>query len=298
MTHASRFPVAALLALALVGAACVDIVAAQYVDRQDKRFTVNGTPDVSLSTFDGSIEVRPWDRPEVLVTVEKHARDKADADAIEVHAEQNGNRIVVEVRRDKSRDFGVHIGWNQGRSARLIVQMPASATVALSSGDGSIDIERISGRFDLRSGDGSIHAQDLSGDVKAHTGDGSIKLLGVNGALDVDTGDGSVTIDGKVAELRARSGDGGVSVRAAPGSATAGDWTITTGDGSIALELPDGFNADLDAHAGDGSVHVEGITLSNVTGRIGRHSIRGQLGSGGRAVRVRTGDGSISVRRF
>ena len=89
----------------------------------------------------------------------------------------------------------------------------------------------------------------------------------MNGALDVDTGDGSVTVDGKVAGLRARSGDGGVSVRAAPGSATAGDWTITTGDGSIALELPDGFNADLDAHAGDGSVHVEGITLSNVTGR-------------------------------
>ena len=74
----------------------------RYVDRQDKRFTVSGTPDVSLSTFDGSIEIRPWDRSEVLVTVEKHARDKADADAIEVHAEQNGNRIVVEVRRDKS----------------------------------------------------------------------------------------------------------------------------------------------------------------------------------------------------
>ena len=92
MTHPSRVPVAALLSLALAGTACVDIVAAQYVDRQDKRFTVSGTPDVSLSTFDGSIEVRPWDRSEVLVTVEKHARDKADADAIEVHAEQNGNK--------------------------------------------------------------------------------------------------------------------------------------------------------------------------------------------------------------
>ncbi len=297
MTHPSRVSLAALLACALAGTACVDIVAAQYVDREDKRFPVNGTPEVSLSTFDGSIEVRPWDRPEVLVTVEKHARDKSDAGSIDVHVEQAGNRIVVDVRRDKTHDLGVHIGWNQGRSANLIVQMPASGTVQASSGDGSIDIERIKGTFDLRSGDGSIRGRELGGDVKAHTGDGSIKLSGVNGGLDVDTGDGSITIDGTVAVLRARSGDGSVSVRAAPGSGSAGDWTITTGDGSIVLELPDGFNGDLDAHAG-GSVNVEGITLSNVTGRISRNSIRGQLGSGGRSVRVRTGDGSISLRRF
>jgi hypothetical protein len=39
------------------------------------------------------------------------------------------------------------------------------------------------------------------------------------------------------------------------------------------------------------------ITLSNVTGNISRNSLRGRLGDGGRAVRVRTGDGSITVKR-
>jgi hypothetical protein len=66
----------------------------------------------------------------------------------------------------------------------------------------------------------------------------------------------------------------------------------------VTLELPDGFGGELDAHTGDGRIHMEEITVSNVTGRIAKDTVRGTLGSGGRTVRVRTGDGSITLRRF
>ena len=52
-------------AVLVTAGACVDIVGAdlpRYVERQEKQFTVDGKPDVSLSTFDGSIEIRPWDK--------------------------------------------------------------------------------------------------------------------------------------------------------------------------------------------------------------------------------------------
>ena len=80
-------------------------------------------------------------------------------------------------------------------------------------------------------------------------------------------------------------------------SASSGDWDITTGDGSVTLSLPDGFNAEIDAHTGDGRVHLRDLSLRNVAGQFGRHSVRGQLGAGGSMVRVRTGDGSITLRR-
>ena len=70
-----------------------------------------------------------------------------------------------------------------------------------------------------------------------------------------------------------------------------------TGDGSVTLEVPDGFGAELDAHTGDGGIHMRDLTLSNVTGTLGKNSLRGRLGDGGRAVRVRTGDGSITLKR-
>lgn len=296
----SRFFLAPVAVAMLSGTACVDIIGAdlgKFVERQERRFSTSGKPDVDLSTFDGSIEIRPWDRPEVLVVIEKRARDKAEADTIEVRGEQNGNRVSVEARVPEAADnWG--ISWNNWRSAKLIASVPVASNIMARSGDGSIDVERISGTFDLRSGDGSIRARDLTGDLRVHTADGSIRLDDVDGTLDVDTGDGSVTASGKFTTVRARTGDGGVTVQAAPGSAAADDWNITTGDGSVTLELPDGFNGELDAHTGDGGIRMQEITVSNVAGALGRNTVRGKIGSGGRTVRIRTGDGSITLRKF
>jgi Putative adhesin len=248
----------------------------RYVERENRRFSTTGKPDVELSTFDGSIEIRSWDRPEVEVIVEKRGPSRSSIADIEVNASQSGNHITVETRW-ASRTGGFHLGWS--RSARLIVSVPASSDLLAKSGDGSIDVEHVDGRIELRSGDGSIRGHDIGGN------------------LNVQTGDGSITVDGSFAGLRAHSGDGSVRVHAAAGVDASSDWEISTGDGSVTLELPDGFNADLDAHTGDGGIHVHEITLSSVTGEITRNSIRGRLGSGGRLLRVRTGDGSITLRR-
>jgi DUF4097 and DUF4098 domain-containing protein YvlB len=264
--------------------ACVDLVGARgdnskYLERQQKLFKTSGKPEVSLSTFDGAIEIRPWDKSEVEVIIEKRGADKNAVSEIDVLSTQEGNRVTVDVKHAKGSDrhLGIHF-WNS-TSAKLIVSLPASSDVVAKSSDGSIDIERVTGKVELRSGDGSIHARDLSGDVA------------------VNTGDGSITLDGKFSGLHARSGDGSVKIHAAPGTGAVDDWEITTGDGSITLEIPDGFSGELDAHTGDGRVHVEDVTISNVLGDLRRNSVRGRLGSGGRMVKLRTGDGSITVRR-
>ena len=269
------------LAALLAAPGCVDIIGAdlnKYVERDEKHFTVSGKPDVTLTTFDGSIEIRPWDKADVQVVIEKRGRDKDDVAAIEVKAEQRGNHVEISVTEPKRVHEGFNLHFNN-RSAKLIVSVPVSSDVVAKSGDGSIDIERVAGHVQLRSGDGSIRGRMLSGDVEANTGDGSIAL------------------DGKLARVRVHTGDGNVAVHADPGSSPNADWDIVTGDGSVTLEVPDGFGAELDAHTGDGGIHMRDVTLSNVTGNIGKNSLRGRLGDGGRAVRVRTGDGSITLKK-
>lgn len=298
----NALPVPAALAVLAVTPACVDIVGsdfgqAKYVEREEKRFAVSGKPEVTFTTFDGSIEIRPWSNPDVEVVVEKRGRDKQDVDLIQVKATQDGNRVEVSVTEPKTRG-GFNFEFGSHRSAKLLVSLPASADVFARSGDGSIDIEKVSGKLQLRSGDGSINGRMLSGDVAAQTGDGSITLADVNGDLRVDTGDGRIALGGKLTSVHARSGDGSVTIEAEPGSAAEGDWDIVTGDGSVTLAVPDGFGAELDAHTGDGRIRMEDVTLSNVTGALGRNSVKGRLGGGGRTVRVRTGDGSITLRRF
>jgi DUF4097 and DUF4098 domain-containing protein YvlB len=290
-----RVGVAASALASLLAAGCADVFADlnTYMEREEQRFSTTGTPEVALSTFDGSIEIRAWDRPEVEVVVERRGVSKAAAREIEVRAQQNGSRITVDVTAPKR----TGIRGNGSRSARMIVSLPASSNVAARTGDGSIRLERITGRLDLRSGDGSIHGHDLSGDLKAQTGDGSVALERVTGSLDVDTGDGSVSASGRFSSLRARSGDGSVSIHAESGSAATGGWDLSTGDGSVTLELPAEFNGELDAHTGDGTVRLNDVGVEGGTEARRKNTLRERLGSGGGTVRIRTGDGSIRVRR-
>jgi hypothetical protein len=286
----------AVVACTLAVSGCVEVSGdgwPGYVERDEKRFAVTGRPDINVSTFDGSVEIRAWDRPEVLVAIEKRAGHKEEAATIEVHAEQNGDRVVVEVKARHVASL-----WHGGRSANLVVSVPAVSDVRASSGDGSLSISRITGTLDLRSGDGSIHGTALAGDLRVHTGDGSIDLDDVTGGVDTDTGDGSILVAGKLTSVRARSGDGRIAIRAEPGSTTDRDWEIHTGDGSITIDLPDTFAGELDAHTGDGGIALRNLTLSGVSGEFDRHNLRGRLGSGGNRLRVRTGDGSITIRKF
>jgi hypothetical protein len=288
-----------LSALLPLAVGCVDVSGegpGRFVQRDEKRFTVDGKPEVVLSTFDGSIEVRSWDRSDVLVVIEKRFATQSAAEAIEVLSGQQGNRVSVEVKRPAAHMAGWH--WWGGGSARLIVSVPASSDVRAASGDGSITLDGVNGTIALRSGDGSIRASSSSGNVTVATGDGSINLDHVDGVLEAATGDGSVRMNGKLTSVRARSGDGSIAVQAQPGSSASADWEVTSGDGSVTLEIPDDFSASLDARTGDGGIILEGISVTNVTGAISRNTVRGQLGSGGRSVRVRTGDGSITLRRF
>jgi DUF4097 and DUF4098 domain-containing protein YvlB len=280
---------------ALTASGCVDAVATgalSYVEQEEKQFMVQGRPDVRLSTFDGGIDLRPWDRPDVLVVVEKHGLSREGVADIEVFAEQDGHRVTVEARvKPAARQFG----FGLHRSARLIVSLPSSSDVQATSGDGAIDVERLSGQIDLRSGDGAIRGRELSGDVRAQTGDGSIRLHEMTGTLDLGTGDGSIVADGMLSALRARSGDGSISIRVESGSVPKADWNISTGDGPVTLELPDQFDAELDAHTGDGRVSVQRELSDTI--ESSKRSIRGRLGQGGQALRLRTGDGSITLRR-
>jgi hypothetical protein len=282
--------------LAAAAASCVDVVAGdgfRYVDTREKRFTVQGKPNLTVSTFDGPIEVRPWDQQDVLVVVERRGPTKEAAERIDVRIEQDGDRITVAVRHP-DRGFDWALG---GRSARITVNLPVSSDLHARSGDGSVEVEGINGRIDVYTGDGSIHGNRLGGEMKFATGDGSIRITEASGTLNAQTGDGSVNIEGALTGVAVHTGDGTVRLVAAPGSEPRDDWSISTGDGSVTLDLPDAFNADLDARTGDGRISVEDIEVAGVTGKMSKNSLRGQIGAGGRPLRIRTGDGSITLRR-
>src|SRR5215208_5517177 len=146
------FRTPAALALSCVvassfSAACtVRLDSQSQIVREEKRFTVKGRPVVRATTFDGSIQIQSWDKSEVLVEIEKRGATREAVDALVVKATQKEDAIDVEVQKQ--------------------------ADVRARSGDGSITMDRVTGRIDLHTGDGSIRANDICGDMTISTGDG------------------------------------------------------------------------------------------------------------------------------
>jgi DUF4097 and DUF4098 domain-containing protein YvlB len=285
-----------LVVSGLSAAGCVVGVDSQaLVVRDEKRFSVKGTPEVHLTTFDGAIEVRSWDKSDVLVEIEKRGATRDVVDALQVRASQNGNRIELEVKQPRTEGFS-GIGFHRSTSAKLIVSVPRNTNLIATSGDGSIRIDGVAGKLALHTGDGSIRANDVAGELTLKTGDGSITVDGAEGRLELETGDGGVNVAGKLASVKLRTHDGSIVYRAESGSEMRDDWDISTGDGGVTLYLPRDFSADVDAETGDGSIHDELNVPSSARREDERRTLRGRLGDGGKVLRIRTGDGSIRLR--
>jgi len=296
MTRHLRVPgLAALPLVALLTSGCViNLDADQVVVKDEKAFKVGQNADLTLETFDGSVQVASWDRPEVVVEIQKRGPDRETAAALDVTASQDGDRIRVDAPMPKVVRHVIGIG-SSSPSVSFIAHVPKHLTLTVHTRDGFITVGNVDGVVDLRSGDGSIKGDGISGELRARTDDGSMRIENVNGRVSIESGDGSLHISGRVDDLHARTRDGSIVIEADEGSSMKKDWDVTTGDGSITFRVPKDFSAEIDANSRDGSVSGEGAGVQSSSDGRDRETLRGRLGSGGHTVRLRSGDGSIRV---
>jgi hypothetical protein len=273
----------------LAGLALVAVASAPArADEWTHQYSVKGRADLHVKTDDGSVRIEPGTEGQIDARVTTSGWRIAPGE-VTVTESQTGDRVDVEVRLPRER---FHLGFGS-RSIQVVLRVPKQSDLEVRTGDGSIDVQPVSGRVSLSTGDGSITANGLQGETRLHTGDGSIRATGLGGRLEADSGDGAISVRGRFDALNLRTGDGSIDAAAEPGSKAETAWSLGSGDGSITLRLPEGFGADLDAHTGDGSISLQKPVT--VTGTIREHSVRGTLGPGGPPLRIHTGDGSIRL---
>lgn len=279
--------VAWLAGLALVGLAA----GPARGDEWSHRYPLKGGADLHVKTDDGSVRIETSDAPEIAARVTTEGW-KIAPDEVTITESQSGDRVDIEVRLPKRYGF-TGIGH---RSVKVVLQVPKRADLDVRTGDGSVEVQPVSGRLSISTGDGGITVDGLQGEIQLHTGDGSIRATGLAGQLKADTGDGQLNVRGRFDQLDLSTGDGGIEAVVEPGSKVEKAWSLKSGDGGITLRVPEDLGAEIDAHTGDG--HIELDKPISVTGSIGRSSVKGTLGAGGQPLRIHTGDGSIRLQRL
>ena len=323
--------IALLAAIALVPA-CAE---AQRVEGSFQRtLTVSGPLDIEVVTGSGRIDVRPGPAGRVEITGRIQASDgwglnrrgpltpEERVRRIEASPpiEQSGNTVRIGRITDEQVREGVSISFT--------VTVPAASTVRSKTGSGSQHIEGIDGSLEASSGSGSLTLKDVASRVRASTGSGSIDADTVRGAFHATAGSGSIRATGVGGPIIARtssgridveqtgagdvevsSGSGSVRLRGVRGGLQASTssggltiqgeisaaWRLSASSGSVSINLPRSQGFELDATTGSGRIEVDFPV--NVTGSIGRRSLRGSAQGGGPLLHVRTSSGGISIQK-
>jgi DUF4097 and DUF4098 domain-containing protein YvlB len=231
----------------------------RFVEEESKSFSVPANSRVNLVTYDGPITVHGWDKAEVMYKATKHGDDEEQLKEVRIETDQQGPAVAVIARS------GDHSGW-----VSLDVFVPRNSSVHVSSEDGQLILQGVSGELTLRTGDGGIEVIDSQGQLKVSSGDGHIRIANFDGQADARTGDGAITLDGRFTGLTARTGDGAISLSVAPDS----NFTIET---------------DATGITNRGLTITEDVAPSSRTRRW-------KVGRGGNVFALYTGDGSIVLR--
>lgn len=240
----------------------------RLTERDSKSFNVTGTPRVTVETFDGAVNVRAWDKQEVSYTVSKRAADQDNMQAVRVNANQRGDEVTIRAEFDNT--TANRQGYAQAE-ATIDLYVPRQANLRITSKDGRLSIEGVSGEVSARTGDGAVNVRDSRGNLTVETSDGRIHISNFDGTAQATTGDGGISLDGRFTRLSA-----------------------STGDGAISLSLPGDANATIETDAE--TVSNDGVAASEDNDETKRVR-RWRVGSGGNLLTLKTGDGRIFLRR-
>ncbi len=229
----------------------------QYCEIRHTSFKPTGSSLTIDPGANGGVEVDGWDRDSVAITLRIQSGavgvDQARRLAAGVSVRASGSRVEVDGPLSDR-----HRNW----SADLVVMVPRTSGLTISTTNGSIELRAVVSAMDLRTVNGSIGLTDVGGEVRARS---------TNGAISV-----------------ALSGSGWEGKR----------LDAETVNGSVTLALPDGYSAELETGTINGAMDLQVPLQVTTKGRRWANArFHTTLGAGGARLRVVTTNGALSIVR-
>lgn len=287
-----------------------------------------GDLEVRVPGADVEIETGADRTAEVSVYLEardmERARDYFEELEFEVHG--SDDRIVVETDSDRNWSWG---DWRSrgGARIRVVVRIPTTFNVDVSTSGGDIELDNLEGRALLKTSGGDIELGRIRGDrttlktsggdiearvvespdIEIQTSGGSISGERLQGErVDVRTSGGSIRFDEFYGDASARTSGGRIEIGSVHGpldASTSGgrievgmrrahDVSLRTSGGSIIIHAPPNMSADLELKGS--RVILDGEF--SFRGSLKRNHANGEINGGGPQVSASTSGGNVTLR--
>lgn len=254
-------------------------------------FNVDVPPSrrLRIANANGRTRIVGEDRADIEVGVKKHARAESDEAAERLLAE-----IRVEPRlagEDLEIEVEIPRRWNRHGQAHLELRVPRDLETWVKSANGKLCLAGLRGPLHAKSSNGKISVTDVVGDIRIMTSNAAVCCQCTCGRLQARSSNGKIELGDHRGSIDASTSNG--LIRAQVDELGKDGVLLATSNGRIVLELPDEVDADLDMRVDNGVIRNDREVLSE-TRSDGR--VRGILGHGGSLIKLRTSNGTISLR--
>lgn len=245
---------------------------------------------VRIHNANGKTRVVGEDREDIEIRVHKSVRADCPElatkllDSIRIGNSETTDVLEIEVQipRKCARHAVAHI--------ELLV--PRDTTVSLSTTNGKICVEGLERPIRAKSSNGSVTINNIEGDIDVMTANAKVTCHSTHGHLRARSSNGKIEVGGHTGSIDASTSNG--IIRASLDALGAIGVSLTTSNGRIVLDLPESADADIDIKVDNGFIRND-LVLQDESGES-TDRIRGRIGKGGIPIKLRTSNGTVSLR--
>ena len=252
---------------------------------KEATFKVSSNDLLDVSLRQGNIDITTGSGNEVKIIGKNLLESERDL----LTMEQKSGKVEVKFKGEDSDNF------------TLVLQIPASMNLDMSTGGGNIDVKgdlngkvdastgggnitagNINGKTDFSTAGGNVSVGDVNGDADLSTAGGDMKAGSINGKADISTAGGNIKVESvnNSADISTAGGNievgnigGAADVSTAGGNIKIGNVSgsadVLTAGGNISL---DGANGEVETSTAAGN-----ISLKNIKGSLEANTAAGNI---------------------
>jgi DUF4097 and DUF4098 domain-containing protein YvlB len=252
--------------LRLVAILATSLIAVAFARADDYSFkepfkrtgAFSATGAITLENVNGDIDIRTWDKNEILIEGEKSAKTEEELKAVDLAMDVSESHAAIKVRLPK-RSGGWFSDGTIRASVRFSLTIPAKAILErVATVNATVSVDGARGKAHVETVNGNIYTTNLGGSARCRTVNGQIKA----DFADVSAGQ---------------------------------ELTFGTVNGSIKVRLPKDAGVALRTSVVNGRVDCDfPLTLTNSSGK---RNLSGTIGDGRASLKAETVNGSIHIEQ-
>jgi hypothetical protein len=244
-------------------------------------------------THNGYINVTGADVAECNLTATITARaDTVEnaqrlAEAVEIKLVPSGNKLTAKIEKPE-------LALDEYICVDLDVTIPNQTSIDLTTHNGSLKIENLTGQLNGTTHNGKVTAEKISGTIQLKTHNGQIVCKEVAGNSQLETHNGEVICEEASGDTKLRTHNGNAKAFYSASAPPVCNVSIVTHNGGVSITTPPNLSAKVEASTHNGSINTD-LPIT-VTGNITRRKLTGTIGTGQGELYLETHNGSINIK--